>query len=491
MTKSYSAPYSAPRAAAWLIAAALVAAAPQPASADSAATTPGHDPLLDEILAGPEVKRLPNSGRGMPSVMGPFRDTLNMEWLGQIPNRELGASRLIWTGAAFLSDIWGWVSPVTGDEYAIVGHNSGIAFVRVTDPRNPEFLGTIATVNTKTLDNWWWDIKTYNDHAYFVSEVHGTGVGVFELTKLDGMAAAPAGTLLDADARYQGNGYVAAHNISINEDSGFAYLTGVTKDHEVDPGFVEEGMVILDLNGDPLAPTEAGQVNGRDTHDAQIVSYHGPDPDHAGKEIAFVFNGEDLTVGIYDVTDKQVIDVSLDSSITIAEADYAGASFTHQGWVTEDHRFLVAGDEEDELFGLQDPRNPYLPDSARTYVWNIQDLDNPTMVSSFDSPAASIDHNLFARTDPATGREFVYHANYTAGVRVTELTREGDAGTAQIARLAEIAHMDTEPRMSNNHINMGYNIWAGPWGVYPFLGSGTIMASDGLNGLVLMRLALP
>ncbi len=57
--------------------------------------------------------------------------------------------------------------------------------------------------------------------------------------------------------------------------------------------------------------------------------------------------------------------------------------------------------------------------------------------------------------------------------------------------LTEIAHMDTEPRIPNENLNWGYNIWIGPWGVYPFFDSGTIAASDGLNGLVLMRLDLP
>ena len=487
MTKSYSAPLTAGLilAAAWLIAAAQPAAAHRPAQETAKRLT------LEVLLSGDqEIKRTRRSGRGMPSIMGPFPDTLNMQWLGQVTNSDLGATRLIWTGSTFLSDMWGWTSP--GDqEYAIVGHNSGVSFVRVTDPANPVFLGMIPTVNTETQRNFWWDMKTFNNHAYFVSEVSGVGVGIFELTRLDDMSAAPEDGLLDVDARYLGNGLVAAHNISINEDTGFAYLTGVTKDTVIDPGFVNDGIVILDLSGDPLVPVEVGQVLGRDTHDTQVVTYSGPDAEHAGKEIAFVFNGVDLTVGIYDVSVKQVINVSTDGSITISETDYPGASFVHQGWVTEDLHFLITGDEEDELFGLQDPRDVNLPDTARTYVWNIQDLDNPVMVSFFDSPAASIDHNLFALLDADSGREFVYQANYTAGIRVTELIREGAPGPGQTAYLDEVAHMDTEPRLPNNNLNFNWNIFEGPWGVYPFLESGTIMASDGLNGLVLMRLDLP
>lgn len=461
-----------------------------PASAHRPSATPDNATTLAEILAGDEeVKRLPNSGIGMPSIMGPFPDTYNMQWLGQVVNRDLGASRLIWTGATFLSDIWGWTSP-SGQEYAIVGHNSGVAIIRVTDPTAPEFLGTVPTINTGTTRNFWWDVKTYGNYAFFVSEVPGTGVGIVDLAQLDLMSAAPADTLIAATARYDGNGLVAAHNISINENTGFAYLTGVTKDASIDPGFVDDGMVILDLS-DPRAPVEAGQLIGRDTHDAQIVTYTGPDTEHAGKEIAFVFNGVDLTVGIYDVSTKQVIDVRDDPSITLSETTYAGAGFTHQGWLTGDQAFLLVGDEEDELFGLQDPRNPDLPDTARTRVMNVQDLEHPSVVSFFDSPAASIDHNLFVHTDAASGREFVYQAHYTAGIRVTELTREGAPGATQVARLDEVAHMDTEPRLPNHNLNFNYNIWEGPWGVYPFLDSGTIMASDGLNGLVLMKLDLP
>jgi hypothetical protein len=48
--------------------------------------------------------------------------------------------------------------------------------------------------------------------------------------------------------------------------------------------------------------------------------------------------------------------------------------------------------------------------------------------------------------------------------------------------------MDTEPRLPNRNMNHNINIFIGPWGVFPFFDSGTIAASDGINGLILMRL---
>ncbi len=433
------------------------------------------DPYEELANDGLQIKRSVNTGKGMPSILGPFPDTVGLEFLGQLTNEELGASRLVFTGASFLSDIWGWTSAVTDDEYAIVGTSSGISFVRITDPTDPQFLGRIPTTNTGTLRNFWWDIKTYNNHAYWTTEVNDAGVGIFDLTQLEDLPAAPSDATLAATAVYSGNGYIRAHNISINEATGFAYLTGVSKDASVDPNFIDDGMVILDLFN-PLAPVEVGQVYGRDTHDAQIVDYIGPDPDHQNKEIAVVFNGIDLTVGIYDVTTKGIFDLTQSPSMIISETGYAGASFTHQGWLTEDHQYLLVGDEEDELFGISDPRNPDLPDTARTYVWDVRDLDNPVVIGTFDSPAASIDHNLFVKGDN------VYQAHYTAGVRVL------DATSIASGVLEEIAHMDTEPRLPNQNMNHNINIFVGPWGVFPFFDSGTIIASDGLNGLILMRL---
>jgi choice-of-anchor B domain-containing protein len=380
---------------------------------------------FEELAKDLKLKRSKNTGKGMPSIRGPFPDTVGLEFLGQLTNAELGVSRLVFTGASFLSDIWGWTSPDSGDEYAIVGSTSGVAFVRVTDPTAPEFLGLVPTTNPDTLRNFWWDIKTYNNHAYWTTEVNNAGVTIFDLTRLDGLSAAPSDTLLTEDASYHGGGYIRAHNISINEDTGFAYLTGVSKDPAVDPGFTDEGLVILDLKIDPLAPVEVGQILGIDSHDAQIVSYAGPDTDYAGREIAFVFNGGDLEIGIYDVTDKNNI-------LEIATPTHPGASFTHQGWLTEDHRFLVVGDEEDELFGISDPRNPDLPDTARTYFFDVQDLNNPNFVGFFDSPAASIDHNLFVKGDR------VYQANYTAGVRVLDISNLA----VDVNLVSELAHMD-------------------------------------------------
>lgn len=461
--------------AAGLLGAALLTTAPSAGRAHDVADDLDLSAKLGHS-SGAEAKRARNTGKGMPSVRGPFPDSVNMTFLGQLTNNELGASRLVFTGASFLSDIWGWTSPGE-QEYALVGTSSGIAFARITDPTKPEFLGIVPTTNPNTTRNFWWDLKTFNNHVYWTTEVNDAGVGIFELTKLDDMPAVAAGSpesILKADARWgenRENGYIRAHNISINEATGMAYLTGASKVPAVDPDFTDDGTIILDLNGNPLAPLEVGQILNIDSHDAQIVNYHGPDTRFQGREIAIVSNGTDLELGIYDVTDK-------DDIVEISVMPYRGAGFTHQGWLTEDHRFFLMGDEEDELFGVSDPRNPDLPDTARTFIWDVRKLDAPVVIDKFDSSAANIDHNLFIRGDK------VYQAHYTAGIRVLGIIDKAD-GTIG---LEELGHMDTEPRLPNNHMNHNINIFVGPWGVFPFFESDTIAASDGLNGLVLMKL---
>ena len=40
-----------------------------------------------------------------------------------------------------MTDIWGWTDPVNGREYALAGRSDGTAFVDVTDPVNPVYVG--------------------------------------------------------------------------------------------------------------------------------------------------------------------------------------------------------------------------------------------------------------------------------------------------------------------------------------------------------------
>ena len=73
-----------------------------------------------------------------------------------------------------------------------------------------------------------------------------------------------------------------AHNIAINEASGFAYVigarTGTTFNYSGGP-------IFIDINN-PTQPVEVGgYADSSYTHDAHIVTYAGPDTDYQGREI--------------------------------------------------------------------------------------------------------------------------------------------------------------------------------------------------------------
>ena len=91
---------------------------------------------------------------------------------------------------------------------------------------------------------------------------------------------------------------------------------------------------------DPKNPVAAGGYadNGY-THDAQVVTYNGPDLEYASKEIYIGANENQVIIA--DVTDKM-------NPIEIATVDYPNIAYTHQGWFTEDQKYFLLGDELDE-----------------------------------------------------------------------------------------------------------------------------------------------
>ncbi|MCZ6757816.1 MAG: hypothetical protein O7C39_05985, partial [Bacteroidetes bacterium] len=42
-----------------------------------------------------------------------------------------------------VNDLWGWTDEETGNEYALVGMQDGTAFVNISDPLNPIYLGRL------------------------------------------------------------------------------------------------------------------------------------------------------------------------------------------------------------------------------------------------------------------------------------------------------------------------------------------------------------
>lgn len=377
----------------------------------------------------------------------------NVDLLAFVPTSAL-------VGGSSGADIWGWTDPETGREYAVQALSNATAFVDVTEPTAPVFVGFLPAPATNFL---WRDVKVYRNHAYVVGDfspfsadddnpdaVHG--LQIFDLARL---RDAPPLTEFTETSRYVG--FDEAHNIAINEETGFAYV--------VASDTCDGGMHILDLEPDPANPRFVGCFDDNAVsedlvvHDAQCVVYRGPDVEHRGKEICFNANESELDV--VDVTDK-------DNPVVLSRSVYDGLGYVHQGWLTEDHAHFALGDELDEFNALTG-LNPH---NTHTYLWDMRDLDNPVQLPTYVGPTAAIDHNLYIK-----GR-FMYQGNYTAGLSVIDVSgiATGD--------VAEVAFFDTHPSNSET-------AFAGAWGSYPFFESGVVVVSNIEDGLYVLGPHLP
>jgi choice-of-anchor B domain-containing protein len=353
----------------------------------------------------------------------------NINLLSFVENGDLGGGSM--------NDIWGWVDPLDSAEYVLLGRTNGTAFLDITDPVNPIYLGDLPTA---TLNSTWRDIKVYNNYAFIVSEAGGHGMQIFDLTHLRDIDAPPL--LFEEDGHYSGWG--DAHNIVINESTGRAYGVGTNT--------FSGGLHIVDIS-DPLNPTLIGDFSEDGyTHDAQVVNYSGPDTNFQGKEIAFACN--ENTVTIIDVTDAS-------NTGLISSTGYPGSSYTHQGWLTEDHRYFLSNDELDEQgSGI----------NTTTFIWDMLDLSSPVIIGTFVSSTAAIDHNLY------THNGYVYQSNYTAGLRILDTENIADAV------LEEVAYFDVYPSSNSAQFD-------GTWSNYPYFPSGVIAVSHIQEGLFLLGLS--
>lgn len=333
------------------------------------------------------------------------------------------------------NDVWGWTDPLTGREYALVGRSSGTAFVDISTPNQPVYLGNLPT---RTDDSAWRGIKVFADHAFIVSEALDHGMQVFDLKQLRDVAAPPV--TFTETAHYAGFG--STHTLALNSQTGFAYAAGTRT--------CEGGLHAVDVRT-PTSPRAAGcfSLDGY-THDTQCVVYNGPDAIYRDREVCFNSNEDTLT--IVDVTDKREL-------LQLSRMGYGGSAYTHQGWLTEDQRFFLVNDEGDET-AFKHP--------TRTWIWDVADLDAPFIATAYDGATPSIDHNLYIRGN------LVYESNYRSGLRIL------DASEIAQGVLREVGFFDLFPWDDAPAFN-------GAWSAYPFFASGSVALNGIEQGLFVVR----
>ncbi|MEW5988669.1 MAG: choice-of-anchor B family protein, partial [Chloroflexota bacterium] len=351
----------------------------------------------------------------------------NVDLMAFIPLSTMSASTA--------ADLWGWTDPLDGKEYALVGLDNGTGFVDISDPENPVYLGKLPTHSGSLI---WRDVEVYGNYAYVGSEASNHGIQVFDLTQLRTVTNPPV--TFTETAHY--NQVSNTHTIIINEDSGYAFANGTNT--------CSGGLHIINLQ-DPIAPTFAGCFSSDGyTHESHCIIYQGPDVEHQDQEICFAANEDTLT--IVDVTNKS-------APVQLSRTPYSGVGYTHQGWTTADQTYFLLDDELDESF---------YGHNTRTRVWDISDLDAPTIIGYYSGPTPAIDHNLYVKGG------YAYEANYQAGLRILDLSDVANAN------LDEAAYFDTYPSGNSAAFD-------GAWGTYPYFASGLVIVSGIDEGLFILR----
>jgi choice-of-anchor B domain-containing protein len=390
--------------------------------------------------------------KGLPAMTGELLECTDgmidrypckgVDILSFLPVRDMGGHRGMTT-----NDIWGWTDPETGKDYALVCMTDLLSFVDITDPYNPIFIGTLE-MHEGARPSTWRDVKVRADHAYVVSDGAGEhGVQVFDLMRLRQFDGEPI--VFDEDSHY--DLIASAHNIVIDEDSAFAFVVGASGGGETCGG----GLHMMNIE-DPKRPAFAGcfadiSTGRRSTgysHDAQCVTYNGPDTRYTGHEICMGSN--ETALSIADVTDKR-------NPVALGMSSYPNVAYAHQGWLTEDHAYFYMNDEGDEPAGTVE--------GTRTLVWDVRELDDPVLIGEYIADVTSTDHNLYVVDD------VMYQSNYSDGLRVFDVSTPEDP--------QPIGYFDTSPEGMSG---------ASSWSNYPFFESRIVIFTSGRSGLFIAKL---
>lgn len=325
--------------------------------------------------------------------------------------------------ASTYGDIWGYVDPDTGREYALLcARVDGLYVIDVTDdtPVEVGFVPGLDLDGNGSADDSK-DVKTYGRYAYLVNET--APIQIIDLS--DPTNPTEVGTL-DTDAD-DGPGEGTAgddggsHNILIEGD--YLYVVG---------GRSVGGLRIYDLT-DPVAPAFVGDFQPKYYHDVEVRN----DTVYA----AAIF---DEGVDIIDVSDKA--NPALISTFIYA-ANYMGA---HNVCSTDDGSYVFVGDE--------------IGTGTYTRVFDVRDPFNVEQVAELIVDLEAPVHNCYVEDD------LLYIAHYTEGVYVYDV-RDPE-------RPVEVGIFDTYLGRETGFL--------GVWTVYPYLPSGKLIASDMQDGLYVL-----
>ena len=275
------------------------------------------------------------------------------------------------------SDVWAYTAP-DGAEYALMGDVEGISIVAIPS------MEVVAHIDGPTEDDMFFhrDIKTYRGFAYVVTENTGRseGLQVIDLRSL------PASAEEVAVVRGEGDRLVSSHNLSIDTQTGHAYVLDSNA----------SGIVAVDLST-PAAPVDVGFLQLTDLHDV-----------YARGDTLWVAEGREPTFSVWSMADKA-------APRLLARVTVPAAGYVHNIWPTDDGRFAITTEETAD---------------KSVKVWDLSDLENPSLVGEWLG-SSRLAHNVHIQGD------YAFLSHYASGVYVLDVSDP--------AAPTEVAHYDAYP----------------------------------------------
>ena len=374
----------------------------------------------------------------------------NLSLLGRIPLSDLP------TNSSSANDIWGHVDLNDMREYAIIGLRRGLAVVDVTNPELPQIIGSVTGQSTtwrdiKVLQYYNKSTRRFNAYAYSGGDNISEGLSIIDLSTLPNSIRLVKRTITDAESH---NVYISnvdyTTNSALNGQSPMLHVSGSRSFGGAWRSY------ILDTPSSPeTAYTNNSATRSDYTHDASslLVDDARAQTDcqlGSGISCNVMLDFNESEVRLWEHNSPQ-------SATQLSQFTYPNLQYVHSGWWSEDKQYIFVHDELDERnFALNTTLN----------VFDISNLKAPQLVETWTGPTRAADHNGFVK-----GNRY-YMSNYERGVTVLDISDP--------TALSEIGYFDTFGASDNASFN-------GVWGVYPYLPSGHLIASDIQGGLYILK----
>ncbi|MBI5849643.1 MAG: choice-of-anchor B family protein [Planctomycetes bacterium] len=203
------------------------------------------------------------------------------------------------------NDIWGYVDPGTGREFALLLSRQGTYVVETTDPTNPVQRGYIAGSLSGWSTSTWRDARTYGRYAYVVTE-GGGGMQVIDLGN-------PLSPVFVRTHRPAGVTWGNTHNISIDLSTGKLYVVGTAG-----------GMHIFDVAANPTNPPRVATYTTEYVHDVQV---------------------RDGTAFLSEINRSFLRLLDVRNLPAMPQVGLVGYGAAHQSWPSPDGDFVAAASE--------------------------------------------------------------------------------------------------------------------------------------------------